>query len=570
MAIQSWVTTFAGLTPRLPQLVVEKYQRPYSWTEEQIERLFEEHFHPLVDGTDLSHLGDPFVGTVVVMPAGKGAYEIIDGQQRCSTMTMIYAEAYRTLVEAGGSFDHGPASKFLCDKSGDTWIRMKSQDDDIYRVLVLPSGSRLEIDELYGKASFDVVMKYGAKAQGPISTVRNVIVMQLEGYLRHAAERSRLGKAEALVRLLTAIRDSLKIVAVEVDGHGQGLAVFESLNTVGLPLTLEQLIRNCLMKAFNDTASHKVIDQFWDGSGAEGKSLHDSIAKPEHRTEFLMQYYSAFHGPIGTANAYNQFKRLANEVKEGRHHKGLTLWLMHMQNAWRFFATYKGPLRTLGGKAVYPLLLLANDLAWKDEDAREDAINRVAFAVEAALLRTQFCGGNLTALSTAATVLCGKVREGGFEAKHPRELEAFIRQRLAKVVPDDETFAFAVENAPVKHTTRRTELMLRRVNYAEAVGLRDIHENTGMDDKFDADLVHAITPKENPQDSEMRSYEFKDYGEYFRLTKSLANVIISPSSGTAARVPANMGVSTNKASYKLLKSRSRKLATLATKIWSMG
>lgn len=569
MAINSWVSTFAELTARLPQLVVEKYQRPYSWGDDQIQRLFEEHFYPLVDGTDLSHMGDPFVGTVVVMPAGDNAFEIIDGQQRCSTMTMIYAEAYRSLREKGGTFANGPAARFLATDNGGAWIRMKSQDHDIYRVLVAPAGSRLDIDEYYDKAISIILDAKGPKGLGAITRVRNIIVKHIEEYVEIAGKESRIGRNEALLKLLKAIRDSLKVVAVSVDGHGQGLAVFESLNTVGLPLTLEQLIRNCLMKAFNDPKSHGIIDLYWDGSGSVGRSLYDAIPRPEHRTDFLMQYYQAFHGPINATNAYNQFKRLANEVKEGRHHKGLTQWLMHMQLAWKFYATYKGPLKSLGGKAVYPLLLLTNQLDWQDESVCGEAIDRVAFALEAALLRTQVCSGKITTLTNASVSLCEIIRKGGYGQKNPRELEDFLRTRFARVTPDDAAFALAIENSPVKHSSRRVEMMLRRINYAERVGLRDIHRNITMDEAYDGDIVHATTPKDNPRSRELASLGLDDFGEYNRLTRSLANVILQPKSGAAARVPVNMGLSTNSVDSKILKQRSRALARAACRVWKL-
>ena len=569
MAINSWVSSFAELTEKLPQLVVEKYQRPYSWGEDQIKRLFEEHFYPLVDGTDLTHLGEPFVGTVVVMPVGEKTYEIIDGQQRCSTMTMIYAEAYRTLRDCDGSFDNRSAARFLATDEGGAWIRMKSQDFDIYRVLVAPAGSRRDIDEFYDKAITLISETKGPAALGAITEVRNFIIKYIEDYVDVAGKTSGLGKVEALQRLLTAIRDTLKVVTVEVDGHGQGLAVFESLNTVGLPLTLEQLIRNCLMKAFNDDQSHNAIDQFWDGSGGGQKSFHGSINKPEHRTDFLNHYYQAFHGSISANNAYNHYKKLAGEVKKGEHHKSLVHWLVHMQHAWKFYASFKGPLRTLGGKAVYPALLVVNSMKWDNDEDSVEAINRVAFALESALLRTQFCNAKLTTLSAAIVVLCGEIRRNAFAGIRPRDLESFVRNHLRKAVPDDSVFSTAIENNQVKHESRRVELMLRRLNYAESVGIRDIHENIGMDQSLQGDVVHAVTPLQNPSDKDLQSLGFGDFGEYIRLTRSLANVIISPSSGAAARVPANMGLSSNKVSFKLLKSRSKALARRSCEIWKI-
>jgi uncharacterized protein with ParB-like and HNH nuclease domain len=97
MSLSSYVATISLIKSRLKSVSVESYQRPYSWGEPQIERLFVDHFMPLVDGTDLAFRGDPFVGTVVLLPkSGRDkAAEIIDGQQRTATLTMTLAHALR-------------------------------------------------------------------------------------------------------------------------------------------------------------------------------------------------------------------------------------------------------------------------------------------------------------------------------------------------------------------------------------------------------------------------------------------------------------------------------------------
>jgi len=91
MALKSYVSTIPALAAKFDAILVESYQRPYSWEESQIERLFVDHFFPLVDGTRDDFRGDPFVGTVVLLPvSGKaGSAEIVDGQQRTATLTMI-------------------------------------------------------------------------------------------------------------------------------------------------------------------------------------------------------------------------------------------------------------------------------------------------------------------------------------------------------------------------------------------------------------------------------------------------------------------------------------------------
>ena len=565
MAIQSWVTSFGGLTSRLKQLKVEEFQRPYSWTKDQVARLFEEHFNALVDSGTPSV--DPFFGTVVVMPleGNEKVYSIIDGQQRCSTITMIYAEAARALAETGKTFDHDSAEKFFYSAKGTPWIQMKDEDDLIYQVLTLPKGDRSEISDLHEEA-IDNLIKKGHKTSGAICFISEIIIRQIEGYCDLAAKKKK-NKAEALKLLLEAIRDKFKIVVVEVDGAGQGLAVFESLNTAGLPLTLEQLIRNCLMKAFNTPAYHKTISQYWDANSRN--SFHSKIGDANHRTEFLMQYYAAFHGSILKKNAYHQYKRLASEVHQGKHHKSLDIWLDHMQEAWSFYEDYSGPLKSLGGKVVYPLLLLTNQLEWKSQQDRQEAVDRVAFALEAALLRTQICKDNLSVLDTHTVEVCEAIRNGtNSNIKTPSDLEALIRKKFSGVAPNDSNFEKAIRTAEFKPKNRRTKLMLHRINHAIRNKFKLGHQYQGDGGKV-VNFVYAHVPLANPSPELINKLGFDDFAHYQILTSSLANIIMSPPMAKAALVPCNYGLSSFNVDAKILEKRSKELAKDAIKIWHL-
>ncbi len=63
---------------------VPDYQRPFSWESEQIERLWDDVISAIGDSEK-----NYFLGPVILIKTEDG-YEIIDGQQRLTTLTILF------------------------------------------------------------------------------------------------------------------------------------------------------------------------------------------------------------------------------------------------------------------------------------------------------------------------------------------------------------------------------------------------------------------------------------------------------------------------------------------------
>lgn len=72
---------------------IPNYQRPYAWTTEQTEQLLTDLIDALGDeSTDINQLPPYFLGNVVLIkPIDKSASEVVDGQQRLTTLTILFA-----------------------------------------------------------------------------------------------------------------------------------------------------------------------------------------------------------------------------------------------------------------------------------------------------------------------------------------------------------------------------------------------------------------------------------------------------------------------------------------------
>ena len=83
--------------------VIPEYQRPYAWTSEQVETLFEDlwEFTTTSGGTERD--GSYFLGSIVSYENENGEQEIIDGQQRITSLFLLLRAIYTKLISTSES-----------------------------------------------------------------------------------------------------------------------------------------------------------------------------------------------------------------------------------------------------------------------------------------------------------------------------------------------------------------------------------------------------------------------------------------------------------------------------------
>lgn len=81
-------------TGKIHKFVIPEYQRPYAWSDEQIQMLFDD----LVEYTANDSESTYFLGTVVSYENDLGEQEIIDGQQRITSLFLLLRALYSKLT----------------------------------------------------------------------------------------------------------------------------------------------------------------------------------------------------------------------------------------------------------------------------------------------------------------------------------------------------------------------------------------------------------------------------------------------------------------------------------------
>ena len=72
------------------RFIIPEYQRPYAWTDEEVQTLFDD----LVEYTQERMDSPYFLGTIVSYTNDNKEQEIIDGQQRITTLCLLLRAIY--------------------------------------------------------------------------------------------------------------------------------------------------------------------------------------------------------------------------------------------------------------------------------------------------------------------------------------------------------------------------------------------------------------------------------------------------------------------------------------------
>lgn len=82
----------ALLSDKNSDFLIPDYQRPYAWSEEECQTLWEDIFNfaiPDDDATKFNSDDEYYLGPIVTFKNENGKLEVIDGQQRLTTLMLL-------------------------------------------------------------------------------------------------------------------------------------------------------------------------------------------------------------------------------------------------------------------------------------------------------------------------------------------------------------------------------------------------------------------------------------------------------------------------------------------------
>jgi hypothetical protein len=258
---------------------IPPYQREYSWQKAQWEELFQD----LIEAE-----GPHFLGTIITLnmetddTVRRTALEVIDGQQRMTTLTLLLAAVYSVLKEHYEDLDD--------DTKTDVTVlgrQLVLRDNSEPRVTPQIQGHNLDdYRTVLSDAGLNV-----AFVRRPYYPLRRVA--KCFGYFRSSigklADSDGIDPVKAALRVREAVEQAI-LVKIEVASQADAFVLFESLNNRGMPLTPVDLIKNHLL-AESERKGVMSIDYAFQLWNEMLTNLGDNYATQER---FLRHYYNAF------------------------------------------------------------------------------------------------------------------------------------------------------------------------------------------------------------------------------------------------------------------------------------
>jgi len=261
---------------------IPRYQREYTWGKNQWENLFDDVLE-----------NDPgyFLGSIICINQSTDALsvqklELVDGQQRLTTLSLLFASVYHALKSHETDLDDEQRVELinlkrkLVLKKGDDQIRLipqiQNNNNPDYRAVLAEIGviSECDVPAYAGNRKIFRAYRY---FQDRIDEMAN-------------GRSNRLG---TIMEFLDKVSHAC-LVKIEVASHADAYTLFESLNNRGMPLTAIDLIKNKLLARLESIEPGKVDHYFGHWNRLLGY-LGDDYAIQER---FFRQYYNAFKDQI--------------------------------------------------------------------------------------------------------------------------------------------------------------------------------------------------------------------------------------------------------------------------------
>lgn len=235
------------------KLVVPAFQRGYSWEKKHVESFWKD----LLDfQKEKDKPGGPeayFLGPIVTLAEKKNVIEILDGQQRLATATILFSvlrDAGRSLeIKAGSDFAALIQRDFIAKEDDGFCLCMGETDDLFFR-------EAIQEDNEIPTATKPVLRSHQNIWRA--KTFLNSAVQSVINVLDQPAAVAFLKKMRA------TLRNDVVMAAIPVRSERDAFRIFETLNDRGLRLSVPDLLLNYLMREAQPEADRPQIRKTWN------------------------------------------------------------------------------------------------------------------------------------------------------------------------------------------------------------------------------------------------------------------------------------------------------------------
>ena len=297
------VETLLGSGKSKP-FVIPEYQRPYAWTDEQVETLFEDLWEFTATSGGTERESSYFLGSVVSYENENGEQEIIDGQQRITSLFLLLRAIYTKLVATAASERTAEANNFIGKIEPTIWRTNKLTGTVDFKNILL--NSRVVNND--GNEILRSILETGkADENAKDNYSKNYRYFQ-ELFDKHSKENPLM-----VYQFIYALLNQAILLPITADTQDTALTIFSTLNDRGLPLSDADIFKAKIYNKLAQDAKKAFIER-WKELDEQTTDANESIQQLFY---YNMFYYRALDKDTKTTTpgvrkyyAANKFERL--------------------------------------------------------------------------------------------------------------------------------------------------------------------------------------------------------------------------------------------------------------------
>ena len=269
------------LSSNKTQFIIPVYQRNYDWTNKQCKRLLDD----ILEVGGNNKMSAHFIGSIVYVhddaytTARIKELTIIDGQQRLTTITLIYLALCQLAKSMG--------KKELIDEIMETYLINKYAAEE-EKLKLRPTDNN------------DKALKYLLRNdETEIFPSYSKLVDNFNHFKNNITEEN--------YQILLQGLSKLMFVEILLDKNNDNpQRIFESLNSTGLDLSQADLIRNYILMGLNRRDQNKIYQNYWE---VIEKFAKDETSNESKVSDFIRDFLTLENKKIpNKGNVYFEFK----------------------------------------------------------------------------------------------------------------------------------------------------------------------------------------------------------------------------------------------------------------------
>lgn len=245
--------------------VIPEYQRPYAWSDDEIITLFDDLWNFSIERLTPGGPKTYFLGSIVSFENDKGEKEIIDGQQRITSLFLLLRAVYVKLENEESKTEE--VENFIRKIQPALWL----EDELTGKVDKTKTLLHSEVATDHGNEVLRQILETGKTNDCASDNYSKNFNKFLALYTQKAVDNPL-----QMFQFVNALLNYSILLPISADNQDTALTIFSTLNNRGLPLSDADIFKSILYKQLT-ADQKKEFAAKWKGLDSEATDYKESI-----------------------------------------------------------------------------------------------------------------------------------------------------------------------------------------------------------------------------------------------------------------------------------------------------